>query len=86
MKKQKKHSRQNAHEIDLHGQHFDEGKEKLDDFMRDAYGKRKSPVRIIHGHGKGTMKSVAEMWIQNNIHKVGRHQEEGPSILVHFRY
>jgi DNA-nicking Smr family endonuclease len=86
MKTTKKSSRPQAHEIDLHGQRFDEGKEKLEAFMRDAFAKKRSPVRIIHGHGTGVMKGVAELWIANNPHKIGREVEEGPSMLIYFRF
>lgn len=85
-KKHKKTSRVDAYEVDLHAERYNEGKEKLTTFMREAYSKKHSPVRIIHGRGEGVMRSLAYMWVADNIHKVGREVDEGPSLLIYFRY
>ncbi len=87
MKKQQKNSLPRSQEVDLHAERFNEGKEKLANFMRESFDRGRSPVRIIHGKGGGVMRDLAHLWIAENAHKVGREVDEGGgSLLVYFRF
>jgi DNA mismatch repair protein MutS2 len=45
-------------ELDLRGERVEEGLERLERYLNDAYRARLPFVRIIHGHGTGAMKSA----------------------------
>ena len=45
-------------ELDLRGERVEEGMERLERYLNDAYRARLPFVRIIHGHGTGAMKSA----------------------------
>lgn len=45
-------------ELDLRGERVEEGIDRLERYLNDAYRARLPFVRIIHGHGTGAMKSA----------------------------
>jgi DNA mismatch repair protein MutS2 len=45
-------------ELDLRGERVDEGLDRLERYMNDAYMARLPWVRIIHGRGTGAMRSA----------------------------
>lgn len=45
-------------ELDLRGERVEEGLERLERYLNDAYRARLPFVRIIHGHGTGAMKTA----------------------------
>lgn len=45
-------------ELDLRGERVEEGLDRLERYLNDAYRARLPFVRIIHGHGTGAMKSA----------------------------
>ncbi|MEJ5248997.1 MAG: endonuclease MutS2 [Caldilinea sp.] len=45
-------------ELDLRGERVEEGLERLERYLNEAYRARLPFVRIIHGHGTGAMKSA----------------------------
>ena len=45
-------------ELDLRGERVEDGLERLERYLNDAYRARLPFVRIIHGHGTGAMKSA----------------------------
>ncbi|MCW5842617.1 MAG: endonuclease MutS2 [Caldilinea sp.] len=45
-------------ELDLRGERVEEGLDRLERYLNDAYRARLPFIRIIHGHGTGAMKSA----------------------------
>jgi DNA mismatch repair protein MutS2 len=46
--------------IDLHGMHRDEARHALESFLHQAFMRRDSAVRIIHGRGTDTLRRATE--------------------------
>ncbi len=53
-------------ELDLRGKRADEVEPKLDIYLNDAFVSGFSQVRIIHGHGTGTVKKIVHDFIKGH--------------------
>lgn len=52
--------------IDLHGLSTLAAEHELAQFIYDQHYRRMQVVRIIHGHGTGKLKAMAEQWLKNH--------------------
>ena len=60
-------------ELDLRGERVEEGLERLERYLNDAYLARLPWVRIIHGHGTGAMRVAVRDVLASGHPLVGQH-------------
>jgi DNA mismatch repair protein MutS2 len=64
----------------------DEGLQKLERFLDEAYLEHMSPLMIIHGHGTGAMKSAVRDFVRacsyKNKSRPGETYEGGDGVTV----
>jgi DNA mismatch repair protein MutS2 len=72
--------------LDLRGVRVDEGLQKLERFLDEAYLEHMSPLMIIHGHGTGAMKSAVRDFVRacsyKNKSRPGETYEGGDGVTV----
>lgn len=73
-------------ELDLRGERVEEGLERLERYLNDAYRARLPFVRIIHGHGTGAMKSAVRDVLKHhplvNTMRAGEGNEGGDGVTM----
>jgi len=75
-------------QVDLHGLRQHIGEERLRRFMEDQIKNREPEVLVIHGHGQGVMRDVADEWIKRHANRVRDHLERnnGGAVLIRLKY
>jgi DNA mismatch repair protein MutS2 len=73
-------------ELDLRGERVEDGLERLERYLNDAYRARLPFVRIIHGHGTGAMKSAVRDVLKHhplvNTMRAGEGNEGGDGVTM----
>lgn len=69
-------------EVDLHGLRAHIGESRLENVMKTAIANGTYSVRVIHGHGQGVMKEIAEQWISTHPNNVEHTEIENGCILI----
>ena len=67
-----------VHEVDLHGQRVEEALEMVDRALDQAVVAHLHQVKIVHGHGTGTMRAAIRRFLANHPH-VARYRFGGPA-------
>ena len=75
-----------ASEVHLRHLTIDEALPKLDQFLHDAYMAGLYQVRIIHGKGTGTLRSMVQQHLSSHplvkSHRPGEYGEGGSGVTV----
>ncbi len=73
-------------ELDLRGERVEEGLDRLERYLNDAYRARLPFIRIIHGHGTGAMKSAVRDVLKRHplvgTMRAGEGNEGGDGVTV----
>lgn len=64
-------------ELNLRGERVEPALEKIRDYLLEAYAMRRSPVRLLHGKGTGTLRDAVRNYLKNDPN-VERYEDAVP--------